>query len=585
MGDLLGYWGREGAANTAQLLARLGQEPNDLLDDPLAIAGLHSAQQVPRLTPTGRPAKHDGLVLRFPPQLVDPGFQPGGQFSPSVCFAGPDGVACWATVVELDADGGTITLEWKAASQELGVIPTQVVLSEWVDPGVKRGALEELGTAVANGTATDNVQMALLTGAPPRFVGPGPTGGEFSDDIDDAMRWVLELDRTCIPIQGPPGTGKTWTGAHLVLALVRAGKRVGVTAMSHQAIDNFLREVIDVFTAEGSTAALSIARVGARDSTPSHAALQCVDNAAAANRDFNLVAGTTWAFASSGLRDSPVDVLIIDEAGQLGLADALAASSAAGSVVLLGDPLQLPQVAQASHPRRSGVSVLEHMLGSDVATVPPSRGVFLATTRRMHPDVCRFISDEIYEGRLVAHDSCALQGTELGTGLRWLPAAHADCSTESREEAELVADQVRVLLGRPWTDAKGVSRPLTSDDFMVVAPYNDQVRLMRAMFDADPALAGVKIGTVDKFQGQQAPVVFFTMTTSTSDDMPRGPGFLFSRNRLNVALSRAKCLAYVVCTEDLLNSRARTVDEMRLISTLCAAVDYSDRVEEGRAKG
>ena len=581
MGDLLGYWGREGAANTAQLLARLGQEPNDLLDDPLAIAGLHSAQQVPRLTPTGRKAKHDGLVLRFPPQLVDPGFQPGGQFSPSVCFAGPDGVACWAPVVELDADAGIITLKWKAESQELGVIPTQVVLSEWVDPGVKRGALEELGTTVDSGTATDNVQMALLTAAPPRFVGPGPTGGEFSDDIDDAMRWVLELDRTCIPIQGPPGTGKTWTGAHLVLALVRAGKRVGVTAMSHHAIDNFLREVIDVFTAEGSTAALSIARVGARDSTPSHAALQCVDNAAAANRDFNLVAGTTWAFASSGLRDSPVDVLIIDEAGQLGLADALAASSAAGSVVLLGDPLQLPQVAQASHPRRSGVSVLEHMLGSDVATVPPSRGVFLATTRRMHPDVCRFISDEIYEGRLVAHESCALQGTEFGTGVRWLQATHAECSTESREEAELVAGQVHALLGRPWTDAKGVSRPLTSDDFMVVAPYNDQVRLMRAMFDADPALAGVKVGTVDKFQGQQAPVVFFTMTTSTSDDMPRGPGFLFSRNRLNVALSRAKCLAYVVCTEELLNSRAHSVDEMRLISTLCAAVDYAATV--GRA--
>jgi len=420
------------------------------------------------------------------------------------------------------------------------------------------------------------VQVAILEAAVPRFSGGGgPVAGVFTDDVDDVMRWVLSLDRTCVPIQGPPGTGKTWMGAHIALALVKAGRRVGITAMSHSAIDNMLHELIDVFADAACIDQLHVARIGAKDSTPQHDAVQCVKDAKAVEADCNVVAGTTWAFSNKALRESPVDVLLIDEAGQLGIADALAASSAAGSVVLLGDPLQLPQVAKATHPGRSGVSVLEHILGEGVATVPPERGVFLSTTRRMHPDVCGFISQEIYEGRLAAHESCGLQRTAHGTGLRWLRAVHSARSTESIEEAELVADEIRRLIGSAWTDSDKSQRTLGIGDFMVVAPYNDQVRLMRRVFDADPALKGIKVGTVDKFQGQQAPVVFFTMTTSTSDDMPRGPGFLFSRNRLNVALSRAKCLAYVVCTDELLNSRAKSVEEMKLISTLCAAVDYA----------
>ena len=487
-------------------------------------------------------------------------------------------MAGWAEVLEFDAVQGRILLKWNTRAQELGITPGQLVLNEYIAPGVKTVALLDLGTSVDASTAPDSAQTAVLEAAAPRFTGAGPTGGVFTDEVDDVMRWVLDLDRSCVPIQGPPGTGKTWMGAHIAMALVKAGKRVGITAMSHHAIDNMLREVLDVFTANGCIGQLRVARVGAKDSTPDHVAIDRVEHKEAAAAEFNLVAGTTWAFASNALRGSPVDVLIVDEAGQLGIADALAASGAAGSVVLLGDPLQLSQVAQASHPGRSGVSVLEHMLGEGVATVPPNRGVFLTTTRRMHPDVCEFISQEIYEGRLAAHESCAVQHTAHGTGLRWLRAEHAEHaerSTESIEEAELVSQEIRRLLGSRWTDSDGSQRDLVIGDFMVVAPYNDQVRLMRRIFDADPALAGVRVGTVDKFQGQQAPVVFFTMTTSTADDMPRGPEFLFSRNRLNVALSRAKCLAYVVCTDELLNSRATSVEAMKLISTLCAAVDYA----------
>jgi uncharacterized protein len=193
----------------------------------------------------------------------------------------------------------------------------------------------------------------------------------------------------------------------------------------------------------------------------------------------------------------------------------------------------------------------------------------------MHPDVCRFISNQIYEGRLSSHESCARQDTAFGTGLRWLEAHHAERSTDSPEEAAIVLAQVNAMIGTSWTDQHGTSAALRAEDFMVVAPYNDQVELLREVFDRTPALRSVQVGTVDKFQGREAPVVFFTMTTSSGEDMPRGPEFLFSRNRLNVAVSRARCLAYLVCTEELLNSRARTIEEMRLIGTLSAFVEYA----------
>jgi len=289
----------------------------------------------------------------------------------------------------------------------------------------------------------------------------------------------------------------------------------------------------------------------------------------AAKTKFNLVAGTTWLFASPDLARAPVDVLVVDEAGQLSLADTLAACRSAGNLLLLGDPLQLPQVAQASHPGTSGGSALQHLLG-DATTMPATRGVFLAETRRMHPDVCTFISDNIYESRLSSHTSCAIQATQSGTGLRWLRAEHTGCSTYAAEEVELVHAEIRRLLGTTWVDQHGTATPLTVRDFLVVAPYNDQVNLLRERLTADPVTRGVAAGSVDKFQGRQAAVVLFSMATSSSQHMPRSADFLFSRNRLNVAISRARCLAYLVCTAELLDSQGRDVEQMRLISTLCA---------------
>jgi superfamily I DNA and/or RNA helicase len=286
--------------------------------------------------------------------------------------------------------------------------------------------------------------------------------------------------------------------------------------------------------------------------------------------------GTTWLFASPQLQDAPVDLLLIDEAGQLSLADALAASCSAHSMVLVGDPLQLPQVAQAVHPGQSGRSALEHILGEDL-TLHDNRGVFISQTWRMHPDVCGFISEEIYEGRLTSHPDCTRQTTAAGTGLRWFRADHHGNSTASAEEAELIADELCRLIGTTWTNKDGEQHTLKNCDFMVVAPYNDQVNVIRTRLQQDSRTAGVPVGTVDKFQGREAVAVFFSMATSSGDDMRRGADFLFSRNRLNVAVSRARALAYLVCTEDLLNTPARTLDDMRLVATLNAFVEYTQR--------
>ena len=572
LGDVLGYWRREWLAHVAPLLVKAQDDPATLLDASDVLAELTCQGPVERRGKGGRTLV-PALRFSFPAQAADE-FKGHDQ----VVFVSGDGTPAYASIDRLDRAAGEVDLLRYKTAVELDLRPRVVVRNDWVQPRPKPEALNELAARVLDptGPAPSPVSLALLRRDPPRFVdGGGPSGGRFCDDLDEMTAWATQLDRSYVAVQGPPGTGKTYRAAHLVRTLILAGKRVGVTAFSHHAIDNLLDEIVDVFRAHGGLDQLHGVRKGDEPARgPLTGICYTSSNPRCAKEEHNLVAGTTWLFAGNDLAQAPVDVLLIDEAGQLALADALAACRSAHNLVLLGDPLQLAQVAQASHPDRSGDSVLAHVLGDHV-TMPADRGVFLSETRRMHPDVCSFISDEIYEGKLSSDPSCAHQATTFGTGLRWLEAHHVGRTTESPEEADLVAAQIARMMSTPWTDQRGRTRPLTAEDFMVVAPYNDQVALLRARLDAGPTTQGVAVGTVDKFQGRQAAVVFFPMTASSGVDVKRGADFLFSRNRLNVAVSRARCLAYLVCTEALLNSRARDVPEMRLIATLCAFVERS----------
>lgn len=573
LAELLNYWRRERSANVTPKFAQAASDFASLYGDRDYIANLqfHGFEEV-----TGRSGETvKNAIFTWPEQVVDSAFK----VKKSVLFTGVGVEHGYGYLPSIDLEKRELRMRWREHHEESGGVPLVMTLDDYVSPRDKPGVLFHLASQILDPDPTDapsRVSMALLARELPRFTsGQGPRNGVFVDDLDETLRWVGHLDESYVAIQGPPGTGKTYRGSHIIYELIKAGKRVGITAMSHSVIDNLFNATYEVFASKGELHLLKALR---RDSKPTVGALDGVkyekSGSGPESETYNLIGGTTWLWSRAGMRAYPVDYLVIDEAGQLALADALAAANAAHNLILLGDPLQLAQVSQAEHPNGSGMSVLEHVLGEH-ATIPATRGVFIAVTRRMHPAICHFISNQIYEGRLTSHPSCEGQGTEFGTGLRWLEAHHEGCSTESLEEVELVANQISSMLGTKWTNQDGVAVALVGEDFMVVAPYNDQVRLLRERFALTRGLETVQVGTVDKFQGREAPVVFFTMTTSSGVDMPRGPEFLFSRNRLNVAVSRARCLAYLVCTEDLLNSRAKSIDEMRLIGTLSAFVEQA----------
>lgn len=570
LGDLLNYWRRERSADVTPKYVALNGDYSVLYDHLDFIANLAFVRFE---EPTGRERTRK-MVLSWPEQVVDPALLG------DVLFAGVGVPYGKGSMTALDLEQRELKIRWGVAQEAMGGVPSVLTRDRYFAPRAKASALKDLARQVLEPDvhgAASRLAMTLLAGESPRFLnGGGPAGGVFCDELDSVYSWVDDLDESFVAFQGPPGTGKTYSGSHIIRHLINSGKRVGVVAMSHPAIDNLMQATYRVFEAAGETDVLKALRwQDEGDDAALSFATYSKKPGDLASGEYNLIGGTAWLWANQTTRQHPVDVLIVDEAGQLALADAVAATNGARNMILLGDPLQLSQVAKAEHPGGAGASVLQHVLG-DHLTIPNTKGVFIAKTWRMHPDVCEFISRQIYEGRLSSDESCARQTTVFGTGLRWLEALHERRSTESVEEAELVAAQITEMIATPWSDRHGRVADLAPRDFMVVAPYNDQVNLLRERFERDPRLSGVQVGTVDKFQGREAPVVFFTMTTSAAADMPRGPEFLFSRNRLNVAVSRARCLAYLVCTEALLNSRAADIEDMRLISTLSAFVEFAD---------
>jgi uncharacterized protein len=445
-----------------------------------------------------------------------------------------------------------------------------------------------------DGNGPHHAARDLLLRREPRIAGTergGLLARTGESNLATAIRCGLDLDASVLPIQGPPGTGKTWTGARMILALVAEERRVGIAAQSHKAITNLLMAIDEAATELGRPYR-AIQKCDRRDDAADLPAVTVADensdvtDAIAAGR-VDIVAGTSWLFARPDMVGA-VDTLFIDEAGQLSLANVIAMSGATRSIVLLGDPNQLPQVSQGVHPDGAGASGLEHLLGR-VTTMDPSRGLFLDTTFRMHPAVNEYVSTTFYAGRLSTDPSTARQLVEPadglgGAGIRFVGLEHEGNASSSPQEARAVADAVAALVGRTWTDRHGVSRPLTLSDILVVAPYNAQVAeiAMAVEVRLGPG-SRVAVGTVDKFQGQEGAVSIFSMASSSRDDAPRDMEFLYSRNRLNVAVSRARSVAIVVASPRLLDASCRTPEQMRLVDALCRLVETSDR--QGAALG
>jgi predicted RecB family nuclease len=470
--------------------------------------------------------------------------------------------------VRVDDEQGVVTL-LRGEKRVDEPLPRGLTPGQPVEDWVKREALLRFVRAYASGDlGAYPALVALLERRPPDVrLDAGPVAA------------ALTLGESYLFVQGPPGSGKTWQGAKMAIALMRAGKRVGVTSLSHKAINNLLRAIQEEADRQDGFVFRGVKRARDEEGSETWFTGRCVVSSTevdvCADPSFDLVAGTGWALTREAVdvhaAERPVDVLFVDEAGQLSLADVLAAATSARSLVLLGDPNQLPQVSQGSHPEGSGRSVLQHLLGEH-RTVPPEEGLFLAETWRLRPELCAFTSDAYYEGRLGYADDAARRSLAAGNGPTWIPVTHEGHGQSSPEEVEAIVAAIGELLGTPFTE-QGVTRPLEEKDVLVVAPYNAQVRMLRARLPS-----GVAVGTVDKFQGQQAPVVFVSMASSTSEDAPRGLGFAFDSHRFNVATSRAQCRAVLVCAPALLDADCRTVDQMRLVSAVCRFVELASAV-------
>jgi uncharacterized protein len=469
-------------------------------------------------------------------------------------------------------DRGDRTIDVKKGASRADVHPSAVCAFTHVSTDAMADALTRIGESVANSGAEYGAALALLRGDPPRL-GQGTFGGASGESAQDkAMRLVGSLDRTVLPIQGPPGAGKTFLGARMICALVQAGKRVGIVATTHEVIQYLLRAVVK----EAALTRLPIAVAHKWDDgqAPAPGILSIDDNAEArraiVSGEVRVLGGTAWMWSREEFAGS-VDVLFVDEAGQMSLANVVAVSQAANSVVLLGDPQQLEQPRKGSHPEGVEVSALEHLLVGR-QTISPDRGIFLPVTWRLAPRICSFTSEAFYDDRLRPRDGLERQRV-LGAdgfpeaGLALVSVAHDGNRNHSPEEVDAVASLVGRLTagGVTWIDGDGTAAPVTGANILVVAPYNAQVTRLIERLEA----TGVRAGTVDKFQGKEAAVVIYSMATSSPDEAPRGLEFLFSRNRLNVATSRARCVAIVVASPRLLDVECRTPRQMRLANALC----------------
>ncbi|MET3920069.1 uncharacterized protein ABIB26_000995 [Arthrobacter sp. UYEF20] len=393
--------------------------------------------------------------------------------------------------------------------------------------------------------------LDLVRRVPPRLATgrPLPTPADGPDRYIDAITEAVgALDRSYVAVQGPPGTGKTHVGSHVIARLVERGWKVGVVGQSHAVVENLLKTAV---TKAGVDPAVVAKEVKHAEPLPWEQRSAKDVARLLSSPGGALVGGTAWTMTGSSVPAGSLDLLVIDEAGQFSLANTLAVAQASSRLLLLGDPQQLPQVSQGSHPEPVDDSALG-WVSAGHATLPPELGYFLADSWRMTSELCRAVSELSYEGKLRSAPAADLRRLDgVPAGIETVMVEHDGNITLSPEEAAEVVRQVRRHLGLSWHSEQG-SRPLQAADILVVAAYNAQVNVIREALDG-AALSGVRVGTVDKFQGQEAAVVIVSMACSAVAEAPRGMEFLLSRNRINVAVSRGQWRAVIVRAPELTN--------------------------------
>jgi uncharacterized protein len=531
-------------------------ETAELVEDPTAIGGITGVEHVEMVK------RSNVWRYSFPPQECKPHL---GKYISDVDTHDTVGKA-----LDVSADEGWVTVSMDARKEP--PLPRGLGKPGPIMDAVLRESIARTGELALAGGA--NLATRMLARVVPSAGALRVRDGEQPKDA--VVRVGLGLAGEVLAVQGPPGTGKTFAGSALIRELLDAGLTVGVTAQSHAVILHLLDEVARPAWHKDGTNAEDDAEPDDPNLLIRHTSDNAEIVAALASGAANLVGGTAWLWSRDDMTES-VDVLVIDEAGQFSLANAVAVAQAAKSLVLLGDPQQLTQPTKAVHPFGSGVSALDHLrIEGDVVhdVIPAERGIFLDRTHRMHPSLTGFVSELAYEGRLESapgRDRLAVDapGALSGNGLRWVPVEHdVLCDQASPREAAVVRDLVADLLKGTWTSAEGITAPIRVEDILVVAPYNAHVATL------DHALPdGVRVGTVDKFQGQQGAVVIYSLASTSAAVAPRGVSFLYDLHRLNVAVSRAKALAVVAGSPLLMDAEVHTPEELRAVNALCRFVD------------
>ncbi len=503
----------------------------------------------------------------------------------SGCFFAHD-LAINTSIASIDREKGLVEIKLgptkPTPSDRLSLIPDEYVRADTIANSVYKYV-----EAWSQGQIVSQAVDDLLHRRRPRV--KGQTGGILMDHASDSIPQIMDvverLDSSVLCIQGPPGCGKTFTSAAVIAALLKNGKRIGVTANGHKTIINLLESVVEQADSIGLKDA-NIIKVGGSPDDPllkSGKVKFVAGNAGgfqASGSGPAVVGGTAWMFCREEWEGN-LDYLFVDEAGQFSLANVVGVGLSSNNLVLVGDQMQLAQPIQGSHPGESGKSALEYYLNG-LATIPDDLGVFLDTTWRMHPDISGFISEAIYENRLTSHprmlEQRVLPSDKAGlitqeTGLVYIPVPHEGNTQCSPEEVDTIDLVMKGLLASQVQDATGIIRPLTLEDILVVAPYNMQVRRLSERLGQ-----GAQVGTVDRFQGLEAHVVIVSMAASSIDESPRGAEFLLSPNRINVAVSRAKSLAIVVSSPELLRPRCQTIKQMELVNLFCWLKAYATNI-------
>lgn len=557
LAHLLDYFRREDKSNWWEFFRLYDLDGDELLDERKAIGGLEF------LSTNGGTAKCPIHRYSFPPQEIS--MEPGDKVNE--VRGGKIGEVTFTDIAK-----GIVDIKKTSAASTTH--PKAIFVHDHVRSQVLDASLLELARWVAdqgvNSAGSYRAARDLLLRNPPRLKGletGQPVRQSHEDVTQAAIRLAKSLDSSVLAIQGPPGSGKTRIGAEMIVQLASDGKRIGVMAVSHKVIQLLLTKSLEAAKRLRRELKVSHKSPG-DDAVPGIELAKTNEDALNALQNGRVLGGTAWLWS----RDEAVDVLdylFIDEAGQMSLAQVLAAARAARNLILLGDPQQLEQPQQGTHPEGADVAALNHILNGQ-KTIANEMGLFLDQTWRLHPAICSFTSELFYDNRLAAKKGLENQKVNggnpfVGNGLFYVPVIHSANSNKSLEEVEAINRVVDLILrsGATWVDQENKEQKLTKRDILIIAPYNAQVAALKQRLPA------IRVGTVDKFQGQEAPVVIYSMTSSSAADAPRGMSFLFSLNRLNVATSRARCISILVASPKLLEPDCRTVVQMRLANGLC----------------